>query len=157
MAVLGIPLMLALAWILGVTGVQAPGAPAGAPWDINTMHWTLFLPVGVAFLVGAFMHSVLAKRTAKMIGWQTNGFQYEIAFVSLGLGIGAMVANWMTGPDPWIIVAIPTTTFLVLAGLNHVREIVRERNYAPGNTLILISDFGTPITLWVLLAATGSL
>jgi hypothetical protein len=30
--------------------------------------------------------------------------------------------------------------FLLLAGLNHVVEIVREKNYAPGNTAILISE-----------------
>lgn len=149
--------MLALAWILGLAGVSAPGSPAGATWDPQVLHWTLWLPVGIGFLVSGVMHTVFAKRTAKMIGWTTNGFQYEIGFVSLGLGIAGVWATYMSSSDAWVILAIPTTTFLVLAGINHVIEIVREKNHAPGNTLILISDFGTPITLWAMLAATGSL
>ncbi len=149
--------MLALAWILGLAGVSAPGSPDGIAWDLQVLHWTLWLPVGIAFLVSGVMHTVFAKRTSKMIGWQTNGFQYEIGFVSLGLGIAGVWSTYMSSSDAWVIMAIPTTTFLVLAGINHVIEIVREKNYAPGNTLILISDFGTPITLWAMLAATGSL
>jgi hypothetical protein len=39
----------------------------------------------------------------------------------------------------------------------HVVEIVRERNYAPGNTAILISDFGVPISLFALLISTGAI
>jgi hypothetical protein len=36
-------------------------------------------------------------------------------------------------------------------------EIVREQNYAPGNTVILVSDFGIPLSLLALLIATGAL
>ena len=156
MGVIILPLTLLAAWILGLAGVSAPGAPAGAPWDVLVLHWTLFMAVGVIFVVSAFMHTVLARQTAASIGWQTNGFQYELGFVSLGLGVAAIWASYQSS-DAWIAVAIPTAAFLVLAGLNHVVEIVRDRNYAPGNTIILISDFGTPITLWAMLAATGSL
>ncbi len=47
--------------------------------------------------------------------------------------------------------------FLLLAGVNHVREIFRDRNYAPGNTVILISDIGVPVSLLVLLISTGAI
>jgi len=86
----------------------------------------------------------------------TNGFQYEIGFVSLGLGIAGVLAPYMN-PDSWIIISIPTTTFLVLAGVNHVIEMVEKKNYAPGNTLVLISDFGTPLSLWILLFMTSTI
>lgn len=46
--------------------------------------------------------------------------------------------------------------FLLLAGLNHVVEIVRDKNYAPGNTAILLSDLGVPNSLFVLLISTGA-
>lgn len=36
-------------------------------------------------------------------------------------------------------------------------EIVRDRNFAPNNTLILIWDFGMPISLVALLFSTGSI
>jgi hypothetical protein len=41
--------------------------------------------------------------------------------------------------------------------VNHVREIIRDRNYAPGNTAILISDFGVPVSLVALLLATNAI
>ncbi|MBM3635235.1 MAG: stearoyl-CoA 9-desaturase [Actinobacteria bacterium] len=156
MGVVIIPLTLLVAWILGLAGVSAPGASAGASWDELVLHWTLFMPVGIVFLVSAVMHTVLARRTAASIGWQTNGFQYEIGFVSLGLGIAGIWATYQ-GSEAWIAVAIPTTAFLFLAGVNHLIEMVRDRNYAPGNSVIIISDFGTPITLWAMLAAVGAL
>ncbi len=156
MGVMILPMTLVAAWVLGITGVAAPGAPDGAPWDVLVLHWTLFMPVGIVFLVSALMHTVFAHRTASNIGWRTNGFQYEIGFVSLGLGLAGLWATYQSA-DAWIAVAIPTAAFLVLAGLYHVVEIRRDGNYAPGNTVILISDFGTPATLWAMLAATGSL
>lgn len=156
MGVVIIPLTLLAAWILGLAGVSAPGASAGASWDELVLHWTLFMPVGIVFLVSAVMHTVLARRTAASIGWQTNGFQYEIGFVSLGLGIAGIWATYQ-GSEAWIAVAIPTTAFLFLAGVNHLIEMMRDRNYAPGNSVIIISDFGIPITLWAMLASVGAL
>jgi uncharacterized membrane protein HdeD (DUF308 family) len=47
--------------------------------------------------------------------------------------------------------------FLLLAGVNHIVEIFRDRNYAPGNTVILVSDLGVPISLFALLLSTGAL
>jgi len=38
-----------------------------------------------------------------------------------------------------------------------VVEMVRDRNFAPGNSVIVISDFGIPITLWAMLASVGAL
>jgi hypothetical protein len=37
--------------------------------------------------------------------------------------------------------------FRVLAGLLHIREIVRSKNYAINNTAILLVDFGVPVFL----------
>ena len=74
----------------------------------------------------------------------------------LGLGIAGIWATYQSS-DAWIAVTIPTTAFLVLAGINHVIEMARDRNYAPGNSVIVISDLGIPITLWAMLASVGAL
>jgi len=105
----------------------------------------LFLPGGIMFLVSGVMHTVFAKSTAKNIGWQTNGFQYEIGFVSLGLGLAGIVAG-QSGYGAWWPIAIAQSVFLVLAGANHVRDMAKERNFAPGNTLVLLYDFGLPLS-----------
>ncbi len=75
-------------------------------------------------------------------------------WVCLGLGIAGIVSAHLS-QDAWIIVAIVNTPFLVLAGLKHVKEMIRDKNFAPGNTLILIFDFGTPISIWALLLSAG--
>jgi hypothetical protein len=52
--------------------------------------------------------------------------------------------------------SIAAGLFLLIAGINHVIEIVRSRN-TPGSTVILISDFGIPLSLFVLLITTGAI
>ena len=155
MGVIIIPLTLLAAWILGLAGVSAPGAPADAPWDVLVLHWTLFMPVGIIFIVSAFMHTVLARRTAASIGWQTNGFQYEIGFASLGLGVAGILAG-ATVPAAWLPVAAAGAIFLVLAGANHVREMAKDRNFSAGNTTILLYDFGLPISYAIALFSVGA-
>jgi uncharacterized membrane protein HdeD (DUF308 family) len=60
-------------------------------------------------------------------------------------------------PAAWVVASIASGVFLLLAGINHVIEIIREHNYATGNTVILVSDLGIPISLSALLIATGAI
>jgi len=152
LGVLVLPVVWVVAWVLALLGVQASGYHADQGATVNAIRWMLYLPAGWMFMVSGLMHTKYAKRTAELIGWQTNGFQYELGFVSFGLGIAGVYAS-MHGPQSWIAVTIPTTTFLVFAGVNHVVEMVRDHNFNPGNTLVCISDFGLPISLWALLLA----
>ena len=101
------------------------------------------------------MHSVFRKSMAASIGWRTNGFELEIAAVSLGLG-GACFYAVYHGIDAMVTVAFPIVSFLFLAGVNHLVEIVQKKNYAPNNTLILIWDFGVPISVVALLISIGT-
>ncbi|MFM2438737.1 MAG: hypothetical protein RLZ55_1562 [Actinomycetota bacterium] len=137
-------LTVVAAWVLALLGVSSIGdeAPtfAGA-----AMQWLLFLPGGIMFLVSAGMHTFLAKSTAKQIGWQTNGFQYEIGFVSLGLGLGGIVAA-ASDPAAWWPIALAQGVFLLLCAGNHIRDMRRSRNFAAGNTIILIYDLGLPLS-----------
>ena len=53
--------------------------------------------------------------------------------------------------------AVAGSIFLVLAGLNHVRLMVKDRNVHAGNTLILIYDFGLPLSFAIaLIGVAGS-
>ncbi|MBU6337948.1 MAG: hypothetical protein KGR19_09080, partial [Acidobacteria bacterium] len=71
-------------------------------------------------------------------------------------GLACLYAG-QNGKEAWIAAALPTITFLFLAGVNHLIEIIRVKNYAPNNTLILIWDFGIPISLVALLLSTGAI
>jgi hypothetical protein len=144
-----LPGMIAAAWVLALLGIQAPGGNGSGFSEINTLKWVLYF-AGWVFLFSSVMHSVFAKKMAKSIGWKTNGFQYEIAAVSLGLGLGCFYAVYR-GEEAWVAISLPIITFLLLAGLNHLKEILKDKNFAPNNTLILIWDFGVPISLIALL------
>ncbi len=144
-----LPGLFVLAWIMALSGSTAPAAMPRDTTDEGYIRWLLYF-AGYVFIVSSVMHSVLAKKTAASIGWKTNGFQYEIAFVSLGLGIACFYAV-QHGLEAWMAVSIPIIAFLGLAGLNHLKEVIRQKNYAPNNTLILVWDFGLAISLTLLL------
>jgi hypothetical protein len=150
------PLVFILSWALALIGVQAPGTDSSTPFDELALRWMLFFGLGMSVLGGALTHTVFARDTAKVIGWETNGFQYEVGFTSLGIGLASIYASVMDEPDAWVVASIAGGPFLLLAGLNHIVEIVRDKNYAPGNTAIVISDLGVPISLLVLLISTGA-
>jgi hypothetical protein len=149
-----LPAMFVFAWGFALSGMSAPGAVAGESTAMADVRWILYF-AGFVFVMSSVMHSVFAKSMAASIGWQTNGFQYEIAAVSLGLGAACFYATY-NGIEAMVTVSMPIVSFLFLAGVNHLIEIVRERNYAPNNTLILVWDFGVPISLVALLVSIGT-
>ena len=153
---LALPIVWIIAWVLALAGVEASGYHADQGFAVNALRWMFYLPAGWMFLVSGVMHTKYANKTASWIGWKTNGFQYELGFVSFGLGLAGIYAS-LHESQAWITMAIPTSTFLFFAGVNHVIEMVRERNFNPGNTFVCISDFGLPISLWGLLFAAHAI
>ena len=147
----------ALSWLFALIGWDAPGTDSATPDDEQALRWILYLAVGWTGAVGSLMHTVFARSTARSIGWETSGFQYEVGFANLAVGLAGIYAAGRDEPEAWIAASLAAATFLFFAGLYHVVEIVRDRNYAPGNTAILISDFGIPISLLALLLATGAI
>ena len=145
-----LPGLFILAWIMALSGSKAPGAMIGDPHAVTDLRWILYF-AGFVFIFSSVMHSVFAKSMAASIGLKTNGFQYELAAVSLGLGLACFYAVYH-GQEAWVAVSLPIITFLFLAGVNHLFEIIRKHNYAPNNTAILLWDFGVPISLVLLLA-----
>lgn len=151
------PAAFAFAWLLAIAGVTPFGTSSEAPFDEVALRWMLLIGAGCTVAFGVVAHTVLARQTAAGIGWETNGFQYEVGFASLAMGLGAIYASCVDSPDAWVAASIASGVFLLLAGVNHVRTIIKDRNYAPGQTAILISDFGIPISLFVLLISTGAI
>jgi hypothetical protein len=151
------PALFVISWICALLGWDAPSANSSTPFDENALRWMLFLGMGWSILGGFVSHTFFAKQTAQAIGWQSNGFQYEVGFASLGIGLAGVVASNSGESSTWVVAALAGGIFLFLAGLGHVRDIHREKNYAPGNTVIMLSDFGVPISLLVLLISTGAI
>ena len=144
-----LPALFIGAWILTFLGATPPGALASDSLNARAIHWMLYFS-GYAFGASSVMHSIFAKKMAQSIGWVTNGFQYEIASVCLGLSIGCFYAL-QHGRDAQIAISLPVITFLFFAGINHAKEMIINKNLAPNNTFILIWDFGISISLAALL------
>lgn len=151
------PAAFLLSWLFAVIGWNAPGTDAATPFAEQALRWILYIALGWTAAVGSLVHTVFARSTAASIGWETNGFQYEVGFANLAVGLAAIYAGSSERPEAWIAASIAGGVFLLFAGLNHIVEIVRDKNYAPGNTAILISDLGVPISLFALLISTGSI
>jgi hypothetical protein len=148
-----LPVLFVVAWGFALSGSKPPGAITGEATSVDYLRWMLYF-TGFVFVFSSIMHSVFRKHTAASIGWQTNGFELELAAVSLGLGLACFYAVY-NHMEAMVTVSIPIVAFLFLAGVNHVVEIVREGNDAPNNTLILIWDFGISISLVALLLGIG--
>ncbi len=156
MGVLITALTLVLAWVLALLGVTPLGAQPGDDFAETAMRWMLSLPAGPMILVSGVMHTFFAKKTAAMIGWQTNGFQYEIGFASYGMGLAGL---WATGqgPQAWVALSIVLSVFLLGAAANHIKEMIKDGNFHPGNSVILVYDIGLPLSMWGLLIFGGML
>ena len=151
MGTLFLPASLLAAWLLGAAGVTAPGSGEEVDFAGNSIRWMMSIPAGGMFIASGLMHTVFAQRTADNIGWKSNGFQYEVGFFSFGVGVAGIYAAYLD-ESAWVLLTIVISGFLLGAAANHVYEMVRDRNFQPGNTIVLAFDVGLPLSLWVLLA-----
>jgi hypothetical protein len=99
---------------------------------------------------GLFGHILYADEVAEGIGWPLNsGFQMELAFAAIGIGLIGGIGFW--NRSFWLPFIIAKTTFMWGAGLTHVIHMIREDNFSPSNTGIVVYwDFLLPVILIVL-------
>ena len=109
----------------------------------------LVFTVGFFGLFNFVGHSLLSEKIANRIGWISNGFQKELGYVSLGIGFCGIMCYFFRDTF-WLATIIPFSTFLLGAALLHIKEIIKTKNYKPGNTWIIVPDFLMPVTLIVL-------
>ena len=150
MVILFLPASLLMAWLLGATGMIAPGSGPEVDFASNSIRWMLSIPAGGMFIASGLMHTVLARQTAENIGWKTNGFQYEVGFFSFGVGAAGIYAAYLE-KSSWVLLTIVISGFLLGAAANHIYEMAKERNFKPGNTIVLAYDVGLPLSLWALI------
>lgn len=96
---------------------------------------------------GIFGHIIYADEVARGIGWATNsGFQMELAFASIGIGLIGFVGFWKQAF--WLPFIIAKTTFMWGAALTHILHIIEHGNFNPGNAgVVLYWDIFFPFVL----------
>jgi len=96
---------------------------------------------------GMFGHIIYANSVAESIGWPINsGFQMELAFAAIGIGIIGFGGFW--NRTFWLPFIIAKTTFMWGAGVTHIIHMIQENNLSPSNTgMVVYWDFLLPVIL----------
>jgi hypothetical protein len=78
-----------------------------------------------------------------------------VGAANLGIGVAAIVTAAALEPSAWLGPILVALVFLVLAGIGHIRDILRHHNLSINNAgPILFLDFLAPIAtvvLWLFL------
>jgi hypothetical protein len=101
--------------------------------------------VGFMYLYNFVVHTVFAETSASFIGWPNSPFQYEVGYASLGFGLAAIVAHRSNFAARLVAVLGPSM-FLWGAAAGHIHEILKTRDFAPGNAgVVLWTDLLLPV------------
>lgn len=117
---------------------------------LNALTWL----VGVNVIITASGHLLMPDRVAASIGWPAgNPFQWEVGLGTLGIGVlGVMSSSF--GPDFWLAAVVAFGVFYLGAAAGHVREMIQERNFNPGNAgVIFWYDLIVPLVVIALYVA----
>ena len=127
---------------------------AKTPIIYTFLLYFFVISIGANGITAFFGHAFRSNEIAKYIGWPAgNPFQFEVACASLGIGTLGILCIWFRG-NFWLATAIVHSIFVLGAGVGHIREMVKNKNFAPGNAgAPLYSDFLKPLVLWSLLIA----
>lgn len=123
--------------------VQLVTSGAGSWRDNLTVNAVTYL-IGAPALGAGIAHLFFGPPIAASIGWQPSPFQWEVGAANLGLGIAGLAASYFDR-EYWLAVIIVAASFLWLAAVGHVREIVAHRNFSVSNAgPILFTDVLIP-------------
>lgn len=96
------------------------------------LGWVLLLPIGVAGLWGGFFHIFFPDVAAKMIGWKSSPFQFEVGMADIAIGTTACLAFWRSLSFKAAVVCVGSISFLGDA-IGHVRQMAIADNFHSGN------------------------
>lgn len=112
--------------------------------------YTIGLAGWFGIMSGLFGHIIYADQVAAGIGWPLNsGFQMELGFASIGIGIVGFLSFWNQGY--WLPFIIMKTIFMWGAGYTHILHMIQHNNFSPSNTGIIVYwDFLFPFAMIIL-------
>ena len=112
--------------------------------------YTFGLSGWFTIMSGLFGHLLYADEVATGIGWPLkSGFQMELGFASIGIGIVGFLGFWNRAY--WLPFIIMKFIFGWGAGYTHILHMVQHNNFSPSNTGIIVYwDFLFPVFMIVL-------
>lgn len=123
------------------------------PHDKVEIFFLYYLVIGVGAqgVIGGFTQLVNPDRVAGFMGWSSCNFITELGKANFCFGVLGILSIWITGQ--WrLAAAIGYGLFLLLCGLGHIADAMRENNFSQGNVgAVLWADILIPIALAILL------
>ena len=107
--------------------------PVNQPLVIEKLlAWHVFWAIGVGYLYNFVMHAFFGRMSAAFIGWADSPFQLEVATASLGFAAVGFIAAFRSF-DLRLAAIVGPSLFTLGAAAGHVKQMVTEHNFAPGN------------------------
>jgi hypothetical protein len=119
---------------------------ATGDWQMKLLENGVVYLVGWAGIGAGISHIFFGRKVSASIGWAPSPFEREVGFANLGMGIAGVMA---AGQEPafWLAVIVVSSIFRIGCGIGHIREMIRNGNFAPNNTGVLLVNFGVPAFL----------
>jgi hypothetical protein len=99
---------------------------------VTTLRLALFWLVGINGLLLSAGHLVMPARVARAIGWPTSPFQWEVGLAGVSYGLLGVLSPLFERPF-WLATILAYSVFMLGAAIGHIRSMVKDRNFAPGN------------------------
>jgi hypothetical protein len=123
------------------------------PVSVSYILWgeLLFYSVGLTLLWAGVFHAYFESITAPSIGWQPSPFEYELGWFEIGFSVIAMAALWRNFGFR-LAATFAFAIFSFAAAAQHIDQMTRLHNYAPGNAgaVLWFGDLFMPLLLLVL-------
>lgn len=105
---------------------------SGRSFVDELFRWILLLSLGLQGVYTFVLHVFFASYAAEHIGWAVSPFQYEVGIADLTVGVLGIIAFWSNFSFR-LAAAIAGIVWYGGDAIGHVRQIILEHNYAPGN------------------------
>jgi hypothetical protein len=144
-----------ITWLIGiVAGVATtlfnPSIRTFSAICSNLLFYQLTVTLTLANIIGFVGHVFKSDMVAEKIGWTKGSpFQKELGYAEFGYALAGFICIWFH-QQFWLAVIILVSPLYILAGINHIKEMITKRNFHSHNTLPIISDILMPIS-WILL------
>lgn len=144
-----------ITWIIGIlTGIATilfhPGNWTFTSVCHNLLFYQMTVTLTLSGIISFIGHVFKSDSVAESIGWAKGSpFQKELGFAELGYALVGIMCIFY-GRDFWLAAIVLTSPLYLLAGINHIKEMIVEKNYASHNTWTIIPDLLMPVS-WVLL------
>jgi hypothetical protein len=140
---IGFVIDLGIRLIGGVDDWKQTALDAGVLWFI-----------GIGGIMLGSGHLFNPRPVAESIGWAPSPFQWEVGLASVSYGVLGVTASAFDR-DYTLAAIIAYSVFMLGCAVGHIRSMVRDRNFSPGNAgYIFWYDVLVPLLLIGLYIAT---